>query len=574
MNKSASATFIVRIRILTAACALVALVIVGRLYVLQVIKGQAYAQRANAQFIEPASPLIDRNNIYFTDKNGTHITAATIKEGFALAVNPTKITDPEGLFSAIQDVVPVAHDEFIAKATKKGSSYQLVAQHLDSSVGAILQKRQLTGLIIQNDRWRFYPGQSLAAQELGFVAYNGDTQIGRYGLERFYDPILTKVDSGLYKNFFVELFGSAQSVIQGDTQQGDLVTTIEPTVQAELERQLAIYDQSWHPKLSGGIIMNPQNGEILAMATYPTFDLNAFNTQRDALIYANPLVQNVYEVGSIIKPLTMAAGIDSGAVTATTTYYDTGCITVDKKKICNFDSKARGTIPMQQILSQSLNVGASFVATRMGPTTMRDYFLNHYDFSTTTGIDLPGEIKAITNNLKSSRQVEFDTASFGQGIALTPIETARALAVLANGGYLVTPHFVKEIRFTTGITNELPWDEKKQQVLKPETALTVSRMLTEVVDTSLAQGQDKIEHYSVAAKTGTAQIANPAGGGYYTDRFLHSFFGYFPSYDAKYIIFLFALEPVGAPYASQTLAPPWHSLTQFLINYYNVPPDR
>ncbi len=572
--KKGGSSFVVRVRVLTILFVVVAVIIVARLYMLQIMQGHAYTMRANAQFIEPASTLLDRGNIFFTNKDGTQITAATVKEGFSLAINPTKIKDPEAVYAAIKDIVPIAHDEFIARASKKSSAYQLVAQHLDPSVGLKLQTRQLPGLIIQNDRWRLYPGESLAAQELGFVAYSSVNQEGRYGLEKFYDPILTKSDSGLYKNFFVELFGSVQSVAAGDPQQGDLVTTIEPTVQAELERQLAIYDQTWHPKLSGGIIMNPQTGEIIAMAVYPTFDLNAFNTQTNALIYANPLVQNVYEMGSILKPLTMAAGIDSGAITASTTYNDTGCITVDKKKICNFDAKPRGVIPMQQILSQSLNVGASFVATRMGGATMRNYFLDKYGFSTSTGIDLPGDIKGITNNLKSTRTVEFDTASFGQGIAITPIETTRALAVLANGGYLVTPHLVKEIHYDSGITETIPWDSKKVQVLQPETSITVSRMLTSVVDISLANGQDKIEHYSVAAKTGTAQIADPAHGGYYDDRYLHSFFGYFPSYDAKFITFLFALEPKGAPYASQTLAPPWHSLTQFLINYYNIPPDR
>lgn len=575
MNKSAGHTFLSRVRVLTLLCIVVAITIIGRLYYLQILRGHAYIERANAQFLEPADPLIDRGSIYFTDKDGTEITAATIKEGFALAVNPIKVDDPEALCAAIKDIAPLTHDECVAKATKPDTQYQQLAQHLDTATGAALEARAIPGLIIENDRWRVYPGESLAAQEIGFVAYHGDVQEGRYGLEQFYNTILTRHDDGLYSNFFVELFGAAQSALAGaSTQQGDIVTTIEPTVQAELERQLAIYDQTWHPQLAGGIIMNPQDGEIYAMAISPTFDLNSFNTQTDPLIYANPLVQSVYEMGSIIKPLTMAAGIDSGAITATTTYDDMGCITVDTKSICNFDSKARGVIPMQQILSQSLNVGASFIATRMGGATMRDYFLNHYGFATTTGIDEPGEIKAITNNLQSKRQVEYDTASFGQGIALTPVETARALAVLANGGYLVTPHLVSRVHLDNGLTQTFDWDSKKVQVLKPDTALTVSRMLTEVVDTTLAGGVDKLDHYSVAAKTGTAQIADPVNGGYYSDRFLHSFFGYFPSYDATYLVFLFAYEPVGAPYAAQTLAPPWHSLTQFLINYYHVPPDR
>lgn len=510
---SLNAKFVTRVRLTTALLMLAALIIIGRLWVLQVLHGAEYQRRADAQSVRLESPLLSRGSIYFTTKDGTPVLAATLRPA-----------------------------QLAASSTLKQ---------------------------------RYYPGGQLAAQTIGFVAYNDDNdQKGRYGLERYYDSTLARPGENLYANFFVQLFGTVQSAWQGVNQnEGDLITTIEPSVQAELERTLREYDAQWHPTLAGGIIMDPHTGEIAAMAVLPTFDLNSFNTVTDPTEYANPLVQDVFEMGSIIKPLTLSAGLDSGAITENETYDDTGCITVDTKKICNYDFRARGVIPMQQILSQSLNVGASFVATQMGPATMRDYFLNHYKLNQETGIDLPGEIHGLTDNLEDNRAVEFDTASFGQGIAITPIETVRALASLGNGGYLVTPHVVKAIKEVDGTTRTLGWGTPVQ-ILKPETSTTISRMLTTVVDTTLANGQLKMDHYSIAAKTGTAQMADPVNGGYYPDKYLHSFFGYFPSFNPRFVVFLFATDPKGAPYASQTWAPPFKSITQFLINYYDVTPDR
>lgn len=502
-----NARFVVRVRVIATLLLCVIVVIVGKLYFLQVVHGEDYARRADAQQVELRNPLLNRGTIYFSGKGDTLITAATL----------TKVAS--------------------------SSAHQ-----------------------------RYYPGGQLAAQTLGFVAYNNDDeQKGRYGLERYYQETLAHEGQDSYANFFVQLFGGFGE--SGGQRQGDLVTTIEPSAQAELERTLQEYANLWRPALSGGIIMDPTTGEVVAMASWPTFDLNHFNEQESAAIFANPNVQSVFEMGSIIKPLTIAAGIDSGVVSESTTYNDQGCIEVDTKKICNFDGKARGVIPVQEVLSQSLNVGASFVATKMGPSVMRNYFLERYKLNQETGIDLPAEIHGLTKNLQSNRAVEFDTAGFGQGIALTPVETVRALASLGNGGLLVTPHLVKAIKYDGGVTRTLSWPPPTQ-ALAGETSVAISRMLTKVVDGNLANGTLKMEHYSIAAKTGTAQVADPVQGGYYADRYLHSFFGYFPSFAPKFIIFLWALEPQGAQFSSQTWAQPFTKLVKFLINYYNIPPDR
>lgn len=510
-RSTAAARFTVRVRVVAGLLVLVALVIVGRLYLVQIVHGGEYARKADAQLAVPQNPLLNRGSIYFTDKGGDRLVAATLRP--------------------------------LTQGTE--GAHQ-----------------------------RYYPGGSLAARTLGFVAYNNDDeQKGRYGLERYYEDTLARPGDSLYKNFFVELFGGISDALNGTPAHGDIITTIEPTVQSELERVLTDYQSSWSAKLSGGIVMDPTTGEIVAMAVYPSFDLNEFNKQDDPAIFNNPLAESVFEMGSIMKPLTVAAGLDSGAITETTLYNDTGCIEMDEKKICNHDLVARGPgTTMQQVLSESLNLGASFVATKMGPDLMRKYFLGYYKLNEETGIDLPGEVRGLTSNLLSARRVEHNTASFGQGIAVTPIEMTRALAALGNGGYLVTPHLVRAVRGPSG-ERQIGWGEPVQ-IFKPDTSTKISRMLTEVVDEALVNGDIKMDRYSVAAKTGTAQIADPVNGGYHDDRFLHSFFGYFPSFEPKFVVFLFAAEPQGAPFASQTWAKPFHSLTQFLINYYNIPPDR
>lgn len=227
---------------------------------------------------------------------------------------------------------------------------------------------------------------------------------------------------------------------------------------------------------------------------------------------------------------------------------------------------------MQEVLNQSLNTGMVYVYNKLGKEKMREYMLS-FGIKEKTGIDLPNETSGLVSNLNSPRNIEYANAAFGQGIALTPIEMIRALASLGNGGNLVTPHIVKTIKYTDGGSKEMQYPTTRTKITE-QSSKDITGMLVNVMDQSLKGGLAKFEHHSVAVKTGTAQVANSAGGGYYKDRHTHSFFGYFPAYDPEFIILLFAVNPKGVPYAAQTWSDPFLSLTKFLLNYYEVPPDR
>ena len=267
----------------------------------------------------------------------------------------------------------------------------------------------------------------------------------------------------------------------------------------------------------------------------------------------------------------MAAGIDSGAVSPSTTYYDAGFIELNTWTISNYDKRGRGLVDMQEVLSQSLNTGVAFIVKTMGKERFRDYFLK-LRLGNETGVDLPGEIHGDVENLNSPRDIEYATASYGQGIAITPIAAARALSALGNGGVLISPHLTKKIEYENGTFKDVTFPEG-ERVWSEETSEEVTRMLVKVVDEALKGGDVMLPNHSVAAKTGTAQLVDPAGG-YYDDRYLHSFFGYFPAYDPQFLILLYTEDPQGVTYASQTLTDSFMEMTNFLINYYSIPPDR
>lgn len=565
-----------RIIIVLVGIAFFGVMIIGKLFFLQVVHGSAFASRADRQYAPSSVGQFDRGKIYATAKDGTLVELASVAQGFKLAIVPNEIVDKETTYTALASIITLDRDTFFARAGKANDPYEEIATHLSKEEADAIKAKNSKGVYLYKDSWRTYPGGTLASKVVGFVGFKGDLLTGRYGLEQEYNDVLTRTGNGLYTNFFAEIFDNLKDTFTSTKEEGDVVTSIDPTVQAYLEKSLAEAKNTFAADEVGGIIMDPHTGKIIAMSALPDYDPNSYGKVTNPRAYENPLVEHIYELGSIVKALTMAAGLDAHVITPETTYNDKGFLIIDKAKVSNFDGHGRGVIPMQEILNESLNTGAVFVEQKLGKETFRNYFYK-FGLNSKTGIDLPDEAGNIVTGLASPRELEYATASFGQGIALSPVSAIRAFSALANAGVPVTPHITTEIVYPAGTSKKIPV-QTLEPVLAPETATTISRMLVAAYDQSHAgkEGMAKNGGWSIAAKTGTAQISKENGNGYYTDRYLHSMVGYFPAYEPKFIVLLYLYNPknAGPLLSSGTVAFTLSDVANFLLNYYQIPPDR
>jgi len=568
-------SFLVRSRIVLFFIIIFAVILLTKLFFVQIVQRNVYSEVADRQYATPSANIYERGTIYFERKDGQLVSAATQISGFKMAIDAGKIIDAETTYQKLSKIITIDYDNFIARAEQKNDPYEEIVHRLSKEQADAVSGLKLPGVKIYKEKWRFYPGGNLASHTLGFVGYKGDELAGRYGLERQYDSSLNRNADNPYVNFFAEVFSNIhKTLFENEIPEGDVVTTIEPQVQNFLEKKLTEVKDKYQIDSIGGIIMNPQDGSIYALSSKPDFDPNNFSQVKEVSIFSNPLVENVLEFGSVVKPLVMASALNEGVITADTTYNDKGSVIVEKKEIFNFDKKARGPdTNMQEVLGQSLNTGMVFIEQKLGKIKLRDYLLS-FGIKDKAGIDLPNETSGLVSGiLKSPREIEYANAAFGQGIAFTPVELIRALSSLGNGGNLVVPHIVKKIKYNDGTSKEMTYPVTSTKITKT-TSQEITRMLVTVMDKSIKGGLGKLDHFSVAVKTGTAQVADNTNGGYYEDRHNHSFFGYFPAYDPKFIIFLYAINPKGVPYAATTWSDPFLDITKFLLNYYNVPPDR
>lgn len=550
-----------------------AAIIVTRLFFVQVVKKDFYDGKIDARQSSAAESGLKRGVVYFKDKNGNPVSAAVVKKGYQLVINPQALDNPKNAYDKISTLVNLAEEDFMAKAAKKNDTREVVMRKIEDEKADQIKKMAITGVSFEPNSWRYYPSGSLASHVLGFVGFKGNDLVGRYGIEKYYENFLSKKEESGGINSFLEIFKDVKGLISGGLPGGDIYLTIEPVIQSTLEKNLEKTLNKYGGGMAGGIIIAPKTGAITAMAAKPDFDPNQYAKVKDFSVFMNPLVENVFEMGSIMKPLTLAASMDSGSIKPDTIYEDKGFVNFGPAQIKNYDGKARGMVDMQKVLDESLNTGAVFAMQKMDKDKFSRYMLD-YGLGEKTGIDLPNEVSGkVSNIVGNKREIEYATASFGQGIAVTPIEMTIALSTLANGGVLMKPQIVEEEN-AKGLVSKKSGPKEIRRVLKEETAEEITRMLVKVVDEALLEGKYKMEHYSVAAKTGTAQIVEHGKNSYQEGEYLHTFFGYAPAFDPRFLVFLFIYKPQGVRYAAHSLTEPFMDISKFLINYYEIPPDR
>ncbi len=524
--------------------------------------------------IRVQNQLYERGDIYFTDRNGKLHLVAVTHNGYDLAISPRDLGDIPETYEHINSIVEIDEESFVKSANKENDEWELILERISDEQAEeffkVINRFSLDGVFLQRNSWREYPNGDIGSHLIGFLSFNDKGVFkGQYGIENRYNSVLSQKEKELISKR--ELYLRAIGGLLGDKTGGtDLVTSIDINVQKELQIQLNAIQNRWNSRKTGGVVIDPNTGNVVALAAVPDFDLNYFNKEKSPLIFSNPIVEDVYEFGSVLKPITIAIGLDSRSITLNETYNDEGFLEVDDRTIYNYDRKGRGlNIGLQTILNQSLNTGAAHVLLKTGAKTYRNY-LSSFELDEPTGIDLPYEIGGLIENLDSNRTIEFVTASYGHGIAITPIGATVLFSSLANGGYKIKPRIV--IGQNKESVNPDPVNKfNRFKVFEEKTTREITELLTNAYDS--AGGAYRNPNYKVAAKTGTALLLNQETGGYYEDLTFHSYFGYFPASNPKFLILLFTVDP-NAEFAAETLVTPFSRLVNFIAKEYALTPDR
>ncbi len=563
----------IRIYILFFLTFVIASVIVLRLYKLDVSAHSYYQKLVDNQHSNFKNLIPQRGNIYIEDKKELYPVAINKETKMVYAV-PREINNLELVVSSLSNYLSLDKERLQNKLKLRDNHYVVIKHRLTDEEIKAIEKLKFKGIHLVDEVYRYYPAQKLASQVLGFVGWRKNKFGGRYGIENYFNTQLSGRPGKIYRNGVkTNNWISVDNKKIEYAQDGDsLVLTLDHTIQYETEKIIQAAVNKFQAERGMAIVMEPKTGKILAMANYPNFNPNDYSQVQDMEKFRNLTVSSPYECGSVFKTITAASALDNGKITPMTTYVDTGKVKSAGYTIQNSDFKAHGKQTMTQMLVKSLNTGAIYAEKLLGNRNFVDY-VKRFGFGKKTGIELPGENTGNIYNLNNlKKNIQFYTASFGQGITVTPIQVVSAYSAIANGGVLMKPQIIAKIIHANG-KEYIVKPQKIRRVISQQASEQISQMLEKVVQGSEGK-RAGVPGYLVGGKTGTAQVASSQQRGYEEGKSIGSFAGFAPVNNPQFAIVVRIDNPKTVEWAESSAAPTFGELMKFLLEYKNIKPTE
>lgn len=535
------------------------ILIVAKLFYIQVF----YIKTHPTDYLTIQSLQPERGRIF--DRNGAPMV---VNESiYRLFAEPKLIADKEEMVTKLENILHIGEATLEARIDLK-KDWVSVKSEISPEIKDKISKLKLAGLGFEEQRKRYYPESSLSAHLVGFVGKNAESDsVGYFGLEGYYDKELTGI-SGVMRSerdlIGRPIFVGTQERV--DPEDGrDLYLSIDKTVQHIAKTKLLQGIERYKAKEGCVIVANPMTMELLAMTCLPDFDPDKYYDFTEDY-FKNPAITNVYEPGSIFKPLIVAAGVEQKAIKPDEIFDEDGPVTVGGYTIRTWDNKYEGRISMTRILEKSSNVGMVYIGNKMGDKSVLNY-VKKFGFGEKTGIDLQGEFSSYLKPDAEWYPIDYATVTFGQGIAVTPLQMVRAFSSIINGGKLMQPYVVSSIQNDGEIKKHEPVVSRR--TVSDRTSEIIKKMLVMTVENGEIKWA-KPKGYKIGGKTGTAQIA--IEGKYDPNKTIASFMGFGPADDPKFIALVVLREPQASIWGSETAAPLFFEIAKELLAYYNIPP--
>lgn len=553
-----------------------------RLFYWQIVKGEELKDKAQTQYNKNITIAASRGNILANDE--TWLAAKTkmyelsaslsdISEDKEFIANKlTKILIAEGKENIDYKTDFIAmEDRLVRLLTKHEGNWITLSKKVTEDQKIEIEDASFSGLHFDDYEARFYPEGSKAAQLLGFVGKDSSgVDTGYFGLEGYYDAVLKGRPGYEERQTDVRgipfLFEESRKV---DEYHGvDLVTSIDKGIQIKAENKLKSGIEKYGATSGSLIVMEPRSGAILAMAAFPSFDPATYS-DFESEDFRNPLISNSFEPGSVFKVIAMAAALDANVISPDTLCdICNGPVKIGKYYINTWDNIYRANSTMTDVIVHSDNTGMTFIGFKLGQERFFDY-ITAFGFGKKTGIDLQGEMSPALRRKGSWSEIDLATATFGQGIAITPIQLIAAVSAIANDGILVKPHVVRKLK-VDGWEESIQFEEGKR-VISKKAADEITAMMAEAAKNGESKWTN-LPGFKVAGKTGTAQI--PIQGHYDEDKTIASFVGFAPYDNPRFVMLLTLREPQTSQWASETAAPLWYSIARDLFYYYGIHPEN